>query len=121
MTIGVPGGRVKASTGYAFMRIQRDSAAIVRSLQQTGHPFGVPPDSRRHRRYDAALLGLMRHQPRQVQGVFARLFARNPLDRILRFLDETTSPYDEFVLASTLPPSFALRALLPDRTSKRSA
>jgi lycopene beta-cyclase len=121
MTIGVPGGRVKPSTGYAFMRIQRDSAAIVRSLQQTGHPFGVPPDSRRHRRYDAALLGLMRYQPCEVEGLFARLFARNPLDRILRFLDEATSLHDEFVLASTLPTSFTLRALLPDRTRQRSA
>jgi lycopene beta-cyclase len=120
MTIGIPGGRVKPSTGYAFTRIQRDSAAIVRSLQQMSHPFGVPPDSGRHRRYDAALLRLMRSQPRQVERVLARLFAGNPLDRILRFLDETTSLQDEFLLASTLPPAFTVRALLPFRIGKRS-
>ncbi len=34
MTIGTKGGMVKPSTGYAFLRIQQDSAAIVRSLLQ---------------------------------------------------------------------------------------
>jgi lycopene beta-cyclase len=121
MTIGVPGGRVKPSTGYAFTRISRDSAAIVSSLEQAGHPFGVPRDSRRHRQYDAALLRLLRSQPSQVEGVFARLFERNPLDRILRFLDEATSLHEEVLLARTLPPSFALRALLPDWIERRSA
>ena len=49
MTIGIPGGRVKPSSGYAFWRIQQDSAAIVRSLLQVEHPFDVP------RRFSASI------------------------------------------------------------------
>ena len=113
MTIGIAGGRIKPSTGYAFMRIQRDSEAIVRSLRRTGQPFAVPADSPRHRRYDAVLLELMRHRPELVEVILDRLFACNSLDRIFRFLDEATSLAEEARLATTLPPWFWLRALVP--------
>jgi lycopene beta-cyclase len=113
MTIGIAGGRIKPSTGYAFMRIQRDSEAITRSLRQTGQPFALPPDSPRHRRYDAVLLELMRHRPELVEVIFDRLFARNSLDRIFRFLDEATCLTEEARLAASLPPWFWLRALVP--------
>jgi lycopene beta-cyclase len=111
MTIGLAGGRIKASTGYAFQRIQRDSAAIVQSLIHNGHPFDVPADSVRHRRYDAALLETMTRYPEGVPIIFGALFARNPLDRIFRFLDESSSPWDEARLAATLPAWFWMKTL----------
>ncbi len=42
MAIGIQGGLAKATTGYAYTRIQNDSAAIVASLMDCGHPFAVP-------------------------------------------------------------------------------
>jgi lycopene beta-cyclase len=113
MSIGTLGGRVKPTTGYAFMRIQRDSAAIVASLLRHGHPFAVPPTPWRFRRYDAALLDIMAHQGEEVVGIFTALFTRNPIDRIFRFLDEESSPWDDLRLAATLPPGLALRAVAP--------
>lgn len=113
MTIGMPGGRVKPSTGYAFARIQRDSAAIVNSLVRTGEPFNVAEDSWRHRRYDRALLDLLRTRPEQVRQILSALFARNPLDSVLRFLDEASSPLEEARLAATLSAWFWLTALAP--------
>jgi lycopene beta-cyclase len=95
------------------MRIQRDSEAIVRSLRQTGQPFTVPPDSARHRPYDAVLLELMRCRPELVEVIFECLFACNSLDRIVGFLDEATSLAEEARLAATLPPWFWLRAVVP--------
>ena len=45
MAIGAHGGRIKPTSGYAFMRIQHDSAAIVRSLLRLDQPFDVPRTS----------------------------------------------------------------------------
>lgn len=104
MTIGTKGGRVKPTTGYAFVRIQRDSEAIVRSLVERGHPFDVPDDSRRYRLLDTVMLELMDHYGEALKPIFATMFERNPIQRILRFLDEEGSPVENLQLIATLPP-----------------
>ncbi|EFO82116.1 Lycopene beta and epsilon cyclase [Oscillochloris trichoides DG-6] len=104
MAIGTKGGRVKPTTGYAFVRIQRDSAAIITSLLTHGHPFAVPSDSQRYRLLDAVMLELMDHYGQQLKPIFAQMFARNPIERILRFLDEEGSPIENLQLIATLPP-----------------
>jgi lycopene beta-cyclase len=110
LAIGARAGLVKASTGYAYQRIQRDSAAIAASLVRHGHPFAIPPPRRRHRLLDAVLLQVLDRDPAQLERAFARLFAANPVDRVLRFLDEDTSPGDELRLIASLPPTPFLRA-----------
>ncbi|MBK9714927.1 MAG: Lycopene cyclase [Kouleothrix sp.] len=104
MTIGTKGGRVKPTTGYAFVRIQQDTAAIVRSLLENGHPFDVPEDSRRYRLLDAIMLEMMDHYGEELKPIFSTMFERNPIDRILRFLDEEGSPLENLQLIATLPP-----------------
>jgi lycopene beta-cyclase len=111
LPIGVAGGMLKASTGYAYGRIQRDSAAISRSLVHYGHPFGLPAVRRRHAYLDAVLLDVLRTEPDRLERAFFRLFARNPGDRVLRFLDEDTSLAEEALLVATLPPAPFLRAM----------
>lgn len=101
---------LKASTGYAYARIQRDSTAIARSLARYGHPFRLPPVRRRHRFLDAVLLDVLAHEPARLQEAFGRLFDRNPGDRIMRFLDEDTSLAQEVRLVATLPPAPFVRA-----------
>ncbi len=108
--IGNRGGLLKASTGYAYARIQRDSAAIARSLVRDGHPFDRPKTRARHRFLDATLLELIRTDPRAVEVAFAELFSRNPADLVLRFLDEDTTVTEEVRLLRTLPPRPFLRA-----------
>lgn len=109
--IGIPGGMVKASTGYAYERIQRHSAAIAGSLVRHGQPFDVPRPSRRHRVLDALLLDVVREEPELALRMFDRLFAANPSELVLRFLDEDTSRLEELALIGTLPPAPFLRAL----------
>ena len=112
MAIGALGGQVKPSTGYAFARIQRDSVAIVRSLRRTGHPFDVPSHNGRFRLYDTAMLAIMARQGERIKPIFAELFGRNPGERIFRFLDERTAPWDDLRIAATLPPTVAWRTLI---------
>lgn len=111
MTIGVQGGRIKPSTGYAFQRIQRDSLAIVRSLLQVGHPFRVPASPRRYRFFDAALLEMMARHKEQTASVLTALFKHNSVERIFRFLDEAASPWENGVMVPFLPPRLFWQSL----------
>lgn len=111
MNIGTRGGRVKPSTGYAFMRVQQDSAAIVASLVRHGHPFDVPADSRRYRLYDSILLDIMCRRGGEIAPIFVAMFARNPIERVLRFLDEIGSARENLLLIGTLPPRLFLESI----------
>lgn len=111
LTIGARGGRLKPSTGYAFDRIQQDSAAIVRSLLEVGHPFNIPAAPRRYHVFDSILLDIMAHEGEQIEPIFTALFRHNPIGRIFRFLDERAGPRETLALIATLPPAVFLQAV----------
>jgi lycopene beta-cyclase len=119
MTIGTRGGRVKPSTGYAFLRVQRDSAAIVQSLLTHGHPFGVPRDSAWYRLHDAIMLEVMARDGGRMARIFTDLFKNNPIERVFRFLDESGSIRNDLRLLASLPPGPFLRALFRSKVLRR--
>jgi len=55
MTIGTRGGRVKPSTGYAFLRTQTDSQTMVRSLLQHSDPSHIPSERRQFKLFDSTM------------------------------------------------------------------
>ncbi len=110
LNVGTRGGRVKASTGFAFHRIQQDAAAIVRSLEREGHPFALPGSSRLFRFTDSVLLQLLERRGDLGAPVFTALFRNNPIDRIFRFLDEESSLMEVLQVMASLPPWPFLRA-----------
>jgi lycopene beta-cyclase len=112
MAIGTHGGMVKPSTGYAFLRIQQDSSAIIRSLLKAGHPFSVPIGPRHYRYFDAVMLEIMTHHSERIELMFTSLFKRNPVERIFRFLDEVASLQENILMIPSLPPQLLWQALL---------
>ncbi len=110
LRIGTKGGMAKASTGYAFARIQRDSDAIVGSLVRVGHPFDLPGLSRRYRLLDSIMLQVLHRHGDRAEEVFTRLFARNTVQRVFGFLDEDESLWGNLRLMSTVPIPLFLRA-----------
>jgi lycopene beta-cyclase len=113
VAIGARAGLIKASTGYAFQRIQRDSAAIAASLACQGHPYDRPRSHPRHRWLDRVMLRVLDRDPAALEVAFARLFGGRSAEPVLRFLDEDTGPLDELRLIRSLPPGPYLRALGP--------
>lgn len=106
--IGTAGGDTKPSTGYTFRRIQRRTQRIAWSLRQNGAPpDDRQPTSARHALLDSALLNVLSRGRLPGWRVFADLFARNPPQRVLRFLDEdTTLPEDLLIMSSVNLPAF---------------
>jgi lycopene beta-cyclase len=111
MAIGMRGGRLKPTTGFAFTRVQADSAAIVQSLLEHDQPFDVPEDSARYRLYDSMLLDIMEREPERIQPIFAALFRRSSIEHVLSFLDERASLAQNIRMFANLPPAPFLQAL----------
>lgn len=102
MNIGTAGGMTKASTGYTFQRIQRQSAKIAASLRETGQPFYPEPPLSRHAWMDSVLLKVLDSGLEQGRTFFEQLFSRNAPQRVLRFLDEETTLLEELALMATV-------------------
>lgn len=110
LAIGTRGGRVKASTGYAFRRTQKDTAAIVDSLEHHGHPFAIPTPPARVHALDSTLLQVMYRRGEYSEKTFVNLFRKNPISRLLAFLDEETGLWQTVALMATVPIGVFLRA-----------
>jgi lycopene beta-cyclase len=92
MAIGIAGGMLKPSTGFAFARIQRDSAAIVRSLLKHGQPFDVPRSGWIYRQIEPLMLWATARHKEQVGSLLCTLFRVGRTHKILSFLDEAELP-----------------------------
>ncbi|MEP6724169.1 MAG: lycopene cyclase family protein [Bacteroidota bacterium] len=110
--IGTAGGQTKASSGYTFQFIQKQSAAIVKQLQD--NTFG--PDSKpgaagkRFNFYDAVLLRVLADKYAEGSQVFTRLFEKNSPQDIFSFLDNETSLTRDIGIIATLPTMPFLKA-----------
>ncbi|MEL6824055.1 MAG: lycopene cyclase family protein, partial [Calditrichota bacterium] len=111
MNIGIAGGSAKPTTGYTFMRIQRDCEEIVNQLQRTDQPFYKPSIGKRFALYDSLLLDILNSEKYPADHIFSELFKHNSISRILRFLDEKSSNRDEVNIFYNLPWSPFLKAL----------
>jgi lycopene beta-cyclase len=111
MHIGIGGGKAKPSTGYAFYRIQHDSAQIVQSLETSGQPFFKQKNNRQFEIYDALMLNIMNRKGESIKEIFTALFRNNPIERILSFLNEKTNFFTDLLLMSSVPPKPFLQSI----------
>ncbi|MCP2244072.1 lycopene cyclase family protein [Lentzea aerocolonigenes] len=110
LTIGARGGLLKASTGFAYERVQRDSAAIAESMRRHGHPFDLPRAPARFRLFDGVLLDVVTREPAQLERAFGALFRYRTAEPALRFLDEETVVPQELQLFAGMPAATYLAA-----------
>ncbi len=103
LNIGTAGGRTKASSGYTFRFIQKDTADIIESLKVNGDPFSPVNQPSRFNWYDSVLLNILSHNALGGDEIFTHLFRKNDPDKILKFLDNETSVSEELRILSTLP------------------
>jgi lycopene beta-cyclase len=112
INLGTRAGRAKPSTGYAFQRIQAQSARVVEALATTGHPPADPTgDKWQFRLFDTLLLDIMQRRGEQTRDIFTQLFQRNPVERIFRFLDEKTSWADNLRIMNSVSAGPFLRSI----------
>lgn len=109
--IGTRGGRVKPSSGYAFLRIQRQSAALAQALA-AGASLPSTFESPLYGVLDAIFLRALQRDPERAPVYFTALFRRIPSDVLVRFLSETARPGEVLRVMQALPILDFLQAAL---------
>jgi lycopene beta-cyclase len=101
--IGTAGGQTKASSGYTFQFIQKQSQIVVDSLIQGTSLKQIPSTPKRFRFYDNTFLNILYHRKLQGKDIFTRMFAKNDGIQVLKFLDNESTLTEELKIISTLP------------------
>ena len=119
--IGLAGGAARPSSGYAFLRIQRQARELAARIAS-----GEDPTSDVARRtlgpakygfFDAIFLRTLADRPDLAPRIFARMFDRAGPAALVRFLGERSTVFDDLQVVAALPKapfvSAALRSV-PD-------
>lgn len=111
---GTAAGAVRASSGYAFSRIQAASQRMAAAWQRSGRPDPAAVHGSPLLDWmDRVFLRAMTNQPERVPEFFFRLFNRVPPDALIRFLESEPRPTDILHVMRALPIGPFLRAALP--------
>lgn len=102
-TIGLAGGAARPSSGYAFLRIQRQAARVARSVVAGLAPTDRPIASRKYDVLDAIFLRVLADRPELAPSIFARMFERADPAAVVRFLGEMSTPVDDARIVAALP------------------
>jgi lycopene beta-cyclase len=82
--MGIAGGQVKESSGYAFQFIQKRTAEIVQGLIKGDRSFAKQTFAeKRFHFYDRVLLNVLCKNRMDGADIFARIFRYNPPERVL--------------------------------------
>jgi lycopene beta-cyclase len=100
--IGTAGGQTKASTGYTFRFIQKQSDEILRQLLQNNRQLHSSTAAR-FRFYDNTFLKILQRRVPAGNQVFETLFRKNKASQVFKFLDNETTVGEELKIISTLP------------------
>lgn len=115
LRIGGAGGATRASTGYTFAAVQRQSDAVARAVLAGRRPEPPPPHRARARLMDAVLLRALDTGRVDGPDLFFRLFERVPAGRLLRFLDGRSRLFEDLAVGVRTPvlPMLRTAAELP--------
>jgi lycopene beta-cyclase len=111
VSIGTMGDAVKASTGYAFQFIQKQTQQIVHQLK-LNQALNPAVHHTRHQFYDAVLLYILEHQKMAGDEIFARIFKKNTAATVFKFLSNTSTLLDDIKIMTSLPTQIFLPAAI---------
>ncbi len=107
--IGIRSGAARPSTGYAFLAIQRQAAAVAHRLagwsEDPSRGLPDPPRlySRRATFLDRVFVSHILRRPESAPDLFLRMFDRVRPDALARFLFDGGSPLDDLRVMKALP------------------
>ena len=110
--IGIVGGALKPSTGFAFSLIQKQVDQIIKSIQSDNLHLFKKRIQIRFSFYDTILLHLLQKKEINKSAIFISLFKGNNIATILTFLSEKTGIFGEMKIFSTLPVKVFISALI---------
>jgi lycopene beta-cyclase len=111
--LGTAGGQTKASSGYTFQFIQKQTAQLVEAMVNRGKPLlDQRFMAKRFKWYDGTLLNILSKHKIPGSFIFTELFRKNNTIDILQFLDNETSLLQEMKIITVLPKKVFIQAAL---------
>ena len=110
---GVAGGALRATSGYAFLRIQRWADSCARELLADRAPVGHPAEPWARREMDRIFLQAVRAHPEKTADYFLSMAQRVAPQRLVRFLSDEATAADYVSIIASLPLLPFLRQLRP--------
>ena len=101
--IGLAGGAARPSSGYAFLRIQRQArqiaTAVAAGIDSPTSPIGSP----KYDFFDSIFLRVLADRPELAPRIFGRMFDKADPAAVVRFLGERSTPIDDAKIVAALP------------------
>ena len=110
LNIGTVGGWTKASTGYTFKNTSKQTLQLI-SFLKSDNDFTNYRKKTRFWFYDLLMLDVLANHNHIGSKLFSKLFQRNSLKNIFRFLDEETSFIEDLIIMLSMPPLRFITAL----------
>lgn len=115
INIGTAGGCVKASSGYAFQFIQKQTANIVAKLKKNQTPvIKCTFCDKKFNLYDNTFLEVLISHRMRGDELMSRIFKYNRGDKVFAFLGNESKSLDEFKMMTSLPAKIFLPAILKE-------
>jgi lycopene beta-cyclase len=111
LNIGTAGGTTKASSGYTFQFIQKNSEAIIKSMIATGRP-AVKTETNKFKLYDSIFLNVLATKKISGEKIFEAMFTKNRAPDIFDFLDNESNLSQDIKIIRSLPAIPFLKAAL---------
>ena len=108
--IGTAGGWTKASTGYTFQQTLRQTQRLVQFLKHNT-PLHQFYKWDKFSFYDMLFLDVLEKHNTRGADLFTMMFRNNPIQRILRFLDNKTNFIEDLKIMRSFPLGWFLKAL----------
>ncbi len=101
--IGTSGGYTNPATGYTFRSTQKRLGDLINAYKTSGHwQAPVSQWQKRFGLYASVMLNVLQHNRVPAPEMFFDLYARNPIDRVFRFLDGESSFMEEISLMRSM-------------------
>ena len=110
--VGVMAGGARASTGYAYQRIQQWASECARALVSRGRPVAHRPDPWPLRWMDRIFLEVLRTEPSRGGSLFFSLFSRTDPAHVIRFLSGHADVVDSLQVIAAMPVAPFVRAAI---------
>lgn len=104
INIGTAGGFTKASSGYTFQFIQKNTVKIIKNLKKEKAPSPqLTFRDQMYQWYDRTLLEVIITKKLTGKEIFAKMFKKLPIGKIFKFLGNESSIMDDVIIISSLP------------------
>jgi lycopene beta-cyclase len=101
--IGTAGNWTKASTGFTFHFIQKNTQLIVDRLIRDQRIESSLFSGRRFDFYDATFLNVLAEEKYSGEKIFSTMFENNSIEEIFRFLDNESTLAEDIAIMKNLP------------------